>query len=117
MRPSVRHAVVDHSARDLAEQVVGATDEDSQHDNREDHHQRVAIKLAPRRPDDLAELIENLTQKLADATFGGRFGALSSSYCHLSPTSSPCGGCAYDPTCSTWGAPSGRDRSPGTSPR
>src|SRR5260370_36888086 len=101
MRPSVRHPVVDHAARQLAEQVVGAADEDAEHDDGEGHDQGVAVELTPRRPDDLAQLVENLAQELADATFRGGLRALSGGYCHVL-TWSPCGGCAYDPTCSTW---------------
>src|SRR5260370_40744079 len=68
--------VVDGWPCALADQVVGAADEDAEGDDGEDHHQRVAIELAPRGPDDLAQLVENLTQKSTGATFGFGLGAL-----------------------------------------
>src|SRR5260370_35733113 len=106
---------VDEPARQLTEQVVRPADVDAEHYDGEDHDDRVAVQLTPGGPDDLAQLVENLAQEPADAAFGGRFGALPSGYCHLSPTWSPFGGGAYHPTCSTWGAPSGPDPSSSSS--
>src|ERR1700730_12543132 len=95
--PSVSYPVVDHAAGELTEKVVGAADGDAEHDDREDHHQRVAIELAPSRPYDLPQLVENLAQELADAAFRGGLRAFSGGYGH-GATWSPCAGCAFGTT-------------------
>src|ERR1700730_9083681 len=65
-------SVVDHALGELTEEVVGAPDENAEHDHGENDDQRVAVQLAGRRPDDLAELLVNLTQESSRSEFRGR---------------------------------------------
>src|SRR5207302_9053941 len=103
--------VVDRPLGGLGKHVVGAADEDAEQDHGEDHYERIAVELGTGWPDELAELVVNPAQELADALLGPRLVALPGGYCHVMVTWSPCELCACCTTCSTCSARSGRDRS------
>src|ERR1700687_6162718 len=64
-------SVVDQALGGLTQEVVGTPDEHAEHDHGEDDDQRVAVQLAGRRPDDLAELLVDLTQESSRSEFRG----------------------------------------------
>src|SRR5207302_10861165 len=69
--PSVRSVVVDGPPGGLGQEVVRAADEHAEHEHGEDHNHRVAVELGTGRPDDLAELVVDVAQELADSRLLG----------------------------------------------